>query len=45
MKFMKKVYIAPQTEAIELLGASAIMAASGGTFDMMYGSGDGGGMR
>ena len=27
---MKKVYIAPQTEAIELLGANAIMAASGG---------------
>ena len=26
---MKKIYIAPQTEAIELLGASAIMAASG----------------
>ena len=44
---MKKSYIAPQTEAIELLGASAIMAASGGTFNMMYGSGDGdgGGMR
>ena len=27
---MKKVYIAPQTEAIELLGANAIMAASTG---------------
>ena len=27
---MKKVYIAPQTEAIELLGANAIMAGSGG---------------
>ena len=26
---MKKVYIAPQTEAIELLGANAIMAGSG----------------
>ena len=26
---MKKVYISPQTEAIELLGANAIMAASG----------------
>ena len=25
---MKKVYIAPQTEAIELLGANAIMAGS-----------------
>ena len=27
---MKKVYIAPQTEAIELLGGNAIMAGSGG---------------
>ena len=27
---MKKSYIAPQTEAIELLGANAIMAGSGG---------------
>ena len=26
---MKKSYIAPQTEAIELLGASAIMLGSG----------------
>jgi hypothetical protein len=26
---MKKVYIAPQTEAIELLGENAIMASSG----------------
>ena len=26
---MKKVYMAPQTEAIELLGANAIMAGSG----------------
>lgn len=26
---MKKVYVAPQTEAIELLGANAIMAGSG----------------
>ena len=26
---MKKVYIAPQTEAIELLGANAIMSGSG----------------
>ena len=25
---MKKVYISPQTEAIELLGANAIMAGS-----------------
>ncbi len=44
---MKKAYIAPQTEAIKLLGENAIMAASPqgvGNFDMMYGSGDGGGM-
>lgn len=26
---MKKVYIAPQTEAIELFGANAIMVGSG----------------
>ena len=26
---MKKVYIAPQTEAIELLGANTIMSGSG----------------
>ena len=26
---MKKVYIAPQTEAIEILGENAIMASSG----------------
>ena len=44
---MKKSYIAPQTEAIELLGANAIMAASPGAtnFNMMYGQGNGGGMR
>ncbi len=40
---MKKVYIAPQTEAIELLGANAIMAGSGG-FLIPGGSGDGDGM-
>ena len=28
---MKKVYLAPQTEAIELLGENAIMAVSTGT--------------
>ena len=28
-ELMKKSYIAPQTEAIELLGANAIMAGSG----------------
>jgi hypothetical protein len=27
---MKKVYLAPQTEAIQMLGENAIMAASGG---------------
>ena len=44
---MKKVYITPQTEAIELLSENAIMMASPGvgTFNMMYGNGDGGGMR
>ena len=45
---MKKVYLAPQTEAIQLLGENAIMAVSpggAGNFDMMYGAGgDGGGM-
>ena len=44
---MKKNYIAPQTEAIQLLAENAIMMASPGgtTFNMMYGQGDGGGMR
>ena len=28
---MKKVYLAPQTEAIQLLGENAIMAVSTGT--------------
>ena len=28
---MKKVYLAPQTEAIQLLGENAIMAVSPGT--------------
>lgn len=45
---MKKVYFAPQTEAIELLGANAIMMASPGgstDFNGMYGSGNGGGSR
>ena len=32
LKFMKKNYITPQTEAIELLGANAIMAGSGANF-------------
>ena len=46
---MKKVYVAPQTEALELMVSTALMAASPvgtGNFDMMYGTGggDGGGM-
>jgi hypothetical protein len=36
---MKKVYMAPQTEAIELLGANAIMAVSG--FAPIHGTGTG----
>ena len=47
-ELMKKNYIAPQTEAIQLLGENAIMMVSpggAGTFDMMYGNGgNGGGM-
>ena len=45
---MKKVYLAPQTEAIQLLSENAIMAVSpGGGFTLRYaeGEGDGGGMR
>ena len=43
---MKKVYLAPQTEAIKLLGENAIMAVSpGGGFTFRYGEGDGDGMR
>ena len=45
---MKKSYIAPQTEAIQLLAENTIMMASpggSGNFNMMYGSGDGGPMR
>ncbi len=45
---MKKVYLAPQTEAIQMLGENAIMAGSGGsqtTYNLLYGTGDGGGMR
>jgi hypothetical protein len=43
---MKKVYLAPQTEAIQLLGENAIMAVSpGGGFTLQYGEGDGDGMR
>ena len=45
---MKKVYIAPQTEAIQLLGENAIMMVSPGgatDFNGMYGNGTGGGSR
>ena len=43
---MKKNYIAPQTEAIELLGANAIMAGSGAGSGFIYGeSGQGGSPR
>lgn len=38
---MKKNYIAPQTEAIELLGTNAIMASSG--FTPIHGIGTGSG--
>ena len=43
---MKKVYIAPQTEAIQVIANTVLMASPGGSgnFDMMYGSGDSGGM-
>ena len=44
---MKKVYVAPQTEAIKLLGENAIMAGSpqGQNFILQHAnSGDGGGM-
>ena len=40
---MKKNYIAPQTEAIELLGANAIMAGSGSYTSPVGGIGTGGG--
>ena len=38
---MKKNYIAPQTEAIELLGANAIMVGSGFTNPNVEWGGDG----
>ena len=41
---MKKVYLAPQTEAIQLLGENAIMAVSPGTTyisPVKFGTGDG----
>ena len=43
---MKKNYIAPQTEAIQLLGENAIMTGSPTPgFLLQYGEGAGGGMR
>ena len=41
-EFMKKSYIAPQTEAIELLGENAIMVGS--SLIIGSGEGEGGGM-
>jgi hypothetical protein len=42
---MKKIYIAPQTEAIQLLSENAIMMTSpGGGFIIPGGSGDGSSM-
>lgn len=45
---MKKSYLAPQTEAIQLLADGVLMASPGGatTFDFMYGNaGQGGSPR
>lgn len=44
---MKKVYLAPQTEAIELLADTVLMASPGGTtYNLLYGtSGQGGSPR
>lgn len=39
---MKKVYLAPQTEAIQLLGENAIMAGSGQSYINAYGGPIGG---
>ena len=41
---MKKVYLAPQTEAIQFLGENAIMAVSpGGGFEQLHVGGEGSG--
>ena len=42
---MKKAYLAPRTEAMELIASSVLMASPGGntTFDLMYGQGGKGG--
>ena len=42
---MKKVYIAPQTEATELIATTVLMASAGNGFTLPYGDGNGGGMR
>ena len=45
---MKKAYLAPRTEAMELIASTVLMARPGGntTFDLMYGqSGNGGAPR
>ena len=42
---MKKNYIAPQTEAIEVFASQVLMASPGGStnFNGMFGNGGGGG--
>ena len=42
---MKKAYLAPRTEAMELIASTVLMASPGGntTFDLMYGQGGNGG--
>ena len=42
---MKKAYLAPQTEAMQLIASTVLMASPGGatTFDLMYGQGGQGG--
>ncbi len=43
---MKKIYLAPQTEAIKLLGENAIMAVSNPVgYQMLFGDGEGGAPR
>ena len=40
---MKKVYIAPQTEAIEVIANGVLMVSSGGFIDPLGGFGSGSG--
>lgn len=45
---MKKNYIAPQTEAIEVFASQVLMASPGGyipKYDLQNATGNGGGMR